>query len=145
MLTKLIAATVAGAITFLILGFVIFGLILGPNVMLPNITPDAAKIMNLEPVWVWLILGYLVLAFLLAFVFQRWAGIRTFSGGVKGGAIILFLLDLYFQMMFLAFMKMHTSYLPVIVDVIGTAVIGAISGGVVGMVLGMMSKEDQSA
>jgi len=136
----MLAATVAGGITFFILGFIIFGLLLGPNLMQQYISPDAAKLMNETPVWAPLIIGNLVLAFLLAYIFDRWATISTFAGGLVGGAIVLFLIDVYFQMMFLAFMKMHTSYTPVIADIIGTTVLGAISGGVIGLVLGMMNK-----
>ncbi len=143
--TKLLAAAIAGGITFFFLGFIIFGLLLGPNVMLQYITPDAAKLMNETPVWAPLILGNFVLAFLLAYIFEYWAEIRAFAGGLIGGAVVLFLLDLYFQMMFLAFMKMHTSYVPVIADVIGTTIIGAISGGVIAAVLGAMSKKGSSA
>ena len=140
MLTRVIVATIAGGVAFFFLGFIIFGVLLGPNLMQQYITPDAARLMNETPVWAPLILGNLVLAFLLAYIFEYWAGIRTFAGGVIGGAVILFLLDLYFQMMFLAFMKMHTSYVPVIADIIGTTIAGALAGGVVGAVLGMMNK-----
>jgi hypothetical protein len=140
MLTRILAATVAGGIAFFILGFLIFGLLLGPNMMQQYISPDAAKLMNETPVWAPLIIGNLVLALLLAYIFERWATISTFVGGLIGGAIIVFLLDTYFQMMFLAFMKMHTSYIPVIGDIIGSTVMGALAGGVIGAVLGMMKK-----
>ena len=140
MLIRMLAAAIAGAIAFLVLGTIIFGMLLGPNLMQQYISPDAAKLMNEIPVWVPLIVGNLVLAFLLAYIFDRWATIHTFVGGMKGGALILLLLDVYFQMMFLAFMKMHTSYIPVIADIIGTTVMGALAGGVIGLVLGMMNK-----
>lgn len=145
MLIKLLAATIAGAITFFFLGFVIFGLLLGPNVMLPNLNPDAAKIMNETPVWAPLILGNVVLALLLAYIFDTWAGIRTFAGGAKAGAILLLLMELYSQFMFIAFMRIHVSYTPVIVDIIGMTVMGAIAGGVIGAVLGIMNKGSATA
>ena len=63
---------------------------------------------------------------------------------MKGGAIILFLTSLYFQLMFLAFMKMSNSYSPVIADILGSTVLGAIGGGVIGQVLGMMRKGDSA-
>ena len=66
MLTKLLAAAVAGGIVFFILGFVIYGLILDPMVMKPNMNPDAAKLINEVPNWIPLVLGNLVLAFLVA-------------------------------------------------------------------------------
>jgi hypothetical protein len=140
MLTRILAATVAGGITFFILGFIIFGLLLGPSIMQPAMNPDAAKLMYDPPVWAPLIVGNLVLALLLAYIFDKWATISTFVGGLIGGAIIVFLMDVYIQMMFLAFMKMHTSYTPVIADIIGSTVMGALAGGVIGVVLGLMKK-----
>ena len=142
MLTRILAATIAGGVAFFLLGFLIFGLFLGPTVLLPNVNPDAAKVLNETPVWAPLVLSNLALALLLAYIFEALAGIRTFVAGLKAGAIILFLMDLYIQLSFLAFMKMHNSYTPVIADIIGTTVMGAIAGGVVGAVLGMMKKDN---
>ena len=141
MLARVLAATVAGGITFFILGFVIFGLILDPMVMRPNTNPDAMKLMKDPPDLPFLILGNLVAAFLLAYIFDKWATIRTFVGGLIGGAVIWFIIALYFQLMFAAFMRMSTSYVPAVADVIGTTIVGAITGGVVGLVLGMMNKD----
>ena len=141
MLARVLAATVAGGITFFILGFVIFALVLDPMVMRPNTNPDAMKLMKEPPDWPFLILGNLVAAFLLAYIFDKWATIRTFVGGLIGGATIWFIIALYFQLMFAAFMRMSTSYAPAVADVIGTTILGAITGGVVGLVLGMMNKD----
>ena len=144
MLARVLAATVAGGVTFFVLGFVIYGLILDPMVMRPNTTPEAMKLMKDPPMWAALVLGNFVAAFILAYVFDKWASIRTFAGGLTGGAILWFLIALYFQLMFAAFMNVATSYVPAVVDVIGSTILGAISGGVVGMVLGKMNKGSAS-
>ncbi len=140
MVTRLLAATFAGGITFFVLGFVIYGLILENAVMKPNMNTYAG-LMNEVPVWVPLVLANLVSALLLAYIFEQWASIRTFVGGMKGGAIVMFLISLSFQLMFLAFMNLHKNYIPPIADVLGSIVMGAIGGGVIGAVLGMMNKE----
>lgn len=140
MVTRLLAATFAGGITFFVLGFVIYGLILENAVMKPNMNTYAG-LMNETPVWVPLVLANLVSALLLAYIFERWASISTFVGGMKGGAIVMFLISLSFQLMFLAFMNLHKNYIPPIADVLGSIVMGAIGGGVIGAVLGMMNKE----
>ncbi|MBP7415815.1 MAG: hypothetical protein WBC19_14105 [Pyrinomonadaceae bacterium] len=140
MVTRLLAAAVAGGVTFFVLGFVIYGLILENAVMKPNMNTYAG-LMNEVPVWVPLVLANLVSALLLAYIFEQWAGIRTFVGGMKGGAIVMFLISLSFQLMFLAFMNLHKNYIPPIADVLGSIVMGAIGGGVIGAVLGMMNKE----
>jgi hypothetical protein len=139
MLTRLLAATIAGGITFFLLGFIIYGVILDPTVMKPNMNTYAG-LMNETPVWVPLVLANMVSALLLAFIFDKWAGIRTFMSGMQGGAIVWFLTSLGFQLMFLAFMNLSKNYIPPIADVLGSTVLGAIGGGVIGQVLGMMNK-----
>jgi hypothetical protein len=83
----------------------------------------------------------LVSALLLAYIFEKWAGIKTFVGGLKGGAIVFFLMSLSFQLMFMAFWNLTKNYIPFVADVVGSTVLGAIGGGVIGQVLGMMGKE----
>ena len=144
MLTRVLAATVAGGIAFFVLGFVLYGLILDPMVMKPNMNPDAVKLMNDPPVWIPLVLANFVSAFLLAYIFDKWAGIKTFRGGLQAGAVVWFLISLSFQLMFLAFMKMSNNYTPAIADVVGSIVMGAIGGGVIGQVLGLMNKGSAS-
>jgi hypothetical protein len=144
MLTRVLAATVAGGITFFVLGFLLYGLVLDPMVMKPNMNPDAVKLMNDPPIWIPLVLANFVSAFLLAYIFDKWAGIKTFRGGLQGGAVVWFLIALSFQLMFLAFMKMSNNYTPAIADVVGSFAMGAIGGGVIGQVLGMMNKSAAS-
>lgn len=141
MLTRILAATVAGGVTFFILGFLIYGLLLDQMVMKPNMNTFPG-LMNETPVWAPLILANMISALLLAYIFEQWAGIRTFVGGMKGGAIVWFLISLGFQLMFLAFMNLSKNYIPPVADVLGSVVMGAIGGGVIGQVLGMMNKGD---
>ena len=140
MLTRVLAATVAGGIAFFVLGFVIYGLILDPMMMKPNMK-EYAGLVNDPPVWVPLVLGNLVNAFFLAFIFDKWASIRTFVGGLKGGAIVMFLVALTMQLMFAAFMNLSKNYMPAVADIVGSTIMGAIGGGVIAQVLGMMNKE----
>ena len=143
MIARVLAATVAGGITYFILGFVIWGLFL-EDAMRPhmNVYPG---LMNEVPIWAPLILANLVTAFLFAYILDNWAQVRTFGGGAKAGAIIAFLQTLSFQLMFLAFMNIHKNYIPPIVDVVVATIMGAITGGVIGLVLGMMNKEEARA
>lgn len=140
MLTRLLAATVAGGIAFFVLGFVIYGLILDPMVMKPNMN-EFPGLMKEMPSWIPLVLANMVSAFFVAYIFDRWASIRTFVGGMKAGAIIMFLIALSFQLMFIAFWNLTKNYIPNVADVIGSTVLGAIGGGVIGQVLGMMNKD----
>lgn len=143
MVTRLLASAVAGGVTFFILGFLIFGLALENSVMRPNMNTYPG-LMNEMPVWAPLVIANIVQGLLLAYIFDQWAGIKTFVGGARGGAIVWFLISLSFQLMFLAFMNLHKNYIPAVADVIASTVMGAIGGGVVGAVLGMMNKESSA-
>lgn len=143
MVARLLAATVAGGVTFFVLGFVIYGLILDPMVMKPNMNTYAG-LTNETPLWIPLVLANLVNAFLLTYIFDKWAGIRTYVGGAQGGAIVMFLIALAFQLFFAAFMNLSKNYIPAVADIVGSTVLGAIGGGVIGQVLGMMNKGSAS-
>ncbi|MFM9903490.1 MAG: hypothetical protein ACKVQJ_02835 [Pyrinomonadaceae bacterium] len=143
MLARVLAATVAGGIAFFVLGFVIYGLLLDPMVMKPNMIVYPG-LMKETPVWIPLVLANFVSAFLLAYIFDKWASISTFIGGVKGGAVVWFLIALSYQLMFMAFMNMSKNYTPVIADILGALLMGALGGGVIGAVLGLMNKDSAS-
>jgi len=140
MLARIGAATIAGGIAFFITGFVVYGLILDPMVIKPNMNvyPGLVKEM---PDFIPLVLSNLVSALLLAYIFDKWAGIRTFVGGLKGGAVVYFLMSVGFQLMLISFMNLSKNYIPLVADLVGSTVMGAIGGGVIGQVLGMMNKK----
>ena len=144
MVARIAAATIAGGVVFFILGFLIYGLVLDPLVMKPNMNefPGLTKEM---PLWVPLVLANMVSALLLAYIFDVWAGVRTFAGGLKAGAIVYFLMSLSFQLLFIAFWNLTKNYVPNAADVVASTVMGAIGGGVVGLVLGMMNKNAPAA
>lgn len=140
MLVRVLAATVAGGIAFFVLGFLIYGLLLDPY-MKANMIQYPGLMKEPMPDWAPLVASNLVNALLFAFVFDYWAGIRSFVGGLKGGAILMFLTAVTLDLQFMAFMNMWKGGpLPVIVDIIGATVLGALAGGVIGAVLGLMNK-----
>jgi hypothetical protein len=141
MVVRLLASTVVGGIVFFILGFLIYGLFLEERVMKPNMAVFPG-LMKEAPNFIPLFLANVVSALLLAYIFEQWAGIRTFIGGLKGGAIVYFLIALSFQLLFLSFWNLHLNYIPFVVDIIASTVMGAIGGGVIGQVLGMMTQGD---
>jgi len=139
MLIRVLAAALAGAIVFFGLGFVIYGILLDP--ILKNYVIQYPGLMK-EPMpdLILLFAWNFVMAFLLAFVFDKWAGIRSFAEGLKGGAIMLFLITLMNNLSFLAFMNIMKGYTGAIIDIAAATVLGAIAGGVIGLVLGAMNK-----
>lgn len=139
MLVRVVAAALAGAIVFFGLGYVIFGILLDP--VLKNYMVQYPGLMK-EPMpdLIFLFAWNFVMAFLFAFVFDYWAGIRSFMAGLKGGAILMFLIALMTDLSFLAFMNIMKGYTGVIIDVAAETVLGAIAGGVIALVLGLMNK-----
>lgn len=140
MLVRVLAATVAGGIAMFGLGFVIYGLLLDPYLK-ANMVQYAGLIKEPIPDMVLLVAANMVNALLFAFVFDKWASIRTFVGGLKGGAIIGFLMAATMDLNFYAFMNLWKGPIPVIVDVLAATVLTALAGGVIGAVLGLMNKE----
>jgi hypothetical protein len=138
--TRVLVAAVAGGAAMFLFGFVIHGLILDPWLMKPNMI-EYRGLTKDPPEWISLVLGNLVYAFLLAYIFDKWASIRTLAGGASAGATLMFLITLTMQLLFFAFMNLTKNLTPAIADVIGSIVLGALAGAVIGWTLGFMNKE----
>jgi hypothetical protein len=140
MWVRILAATVVGGIVMFLLGWLIYGVLLFS--FLKSHSIEYAGLMK-EPMpdMVPLALGNLVWGFLFAFIIDYWARIRTFASGLKAGAIIMFPLSLGLDLQFMGMMNMYRDASPIIVDVIAATVLGAITGGVIGLVLGLMDKQ----
>lgn len=139
---RILVATLAGAIVFFFGGWLIFGLLLA-NYMKANTVQYAGLMKEPMPDMIPLALANLALAWLFAFVFDYWAGIRTFVSGLKGGALITLPVVLWIDLQFLAFMNLYTGIAPLVIDVIAATVLGAIAGGVIGLVLGKLSDKPE--
>jgi len=133
-------AAVAGAIVMFLLGFLFFGVLLSGYFSASTI--KYAGLVKDPPEFICLFLFNLVWLWLVAFVADYWAGARTFAGGAKVGAIILFCIALGLMLQNCAFMNMYTSVVPMIVYVLVVTVMGTIAGGVTGIVLGFFSKKE---
>ena len=141
--TRVLVATVAGGAALFLFGFVMYDLIL--STYMKDQMVQYPGLMNEAPNFVTLIIANIVWALLVALIFDRWATISTFVGGAIGGAMIAFLMGLYFDLMNVSFMNLFRGFTPVIVDVISFTIIGALAGGIVGAVLGMMGNPRSAA
>lgn len=140
---RVIAAALAGGVVFFVLGFLIYGLALADYMRTSMV--QYPGLMKDPPNFIALGLSNLLWGLLLAIIFDYWANIRTFAGGAIAGAIIMFVSSSAIDMQFKAFMVLIIGYMPVIVDVIAVTVMGAVAGGVVGLVLGAMNKQTAEA
>src|SRR3982750_3703069 len=102
---RVLAATIAGAVTLFLLGYLIYGVLLEPYFK-SHMIQHPGLMKEPMPDMVPLVLANLVVAALFAFVFDYWATISTFVGGLIGGAVLMFLISLYVDLSYLAFMNL---------------------------------------
>ena len=136
---RVLAATVAGGIVMCLVGWLLFGIIF-MSYFQAN-TYQYAGLEKNPPDWIPLILFNLAFAWLIAFVFDFWATIKTFVGGIKGGVLIMTPIGIALVLQQVAFINVYKSYLAMLLNIIIVVVIGAVAGGVIGLVLGMMHKK----
>lgn len=135
---NLLLSTLAGGVVDFLLSFLFYAVLFDGFF---EAQKGTASNVDKEPMlFGGLILASLVFAFLLAFIFERWANISTFMGGLKGGAIVSFLVCSTFNLIFYSTANLST-LTGTIVDTIIFTVVGALVGGVVATVLGMGKKE----
>ncbi|HEV7643276.1 MAG TPA: hypothetical protein VGO50_04970 [Pyrinomonadaceae bacterium] len=137
-----ILAAVAGGLVMFLLGFLFFGILLAN--FFAEYTVKYQGLMKDPPEISLIFLFNLVWAWLIAFVME-WSGISTITGGVKAGAAIMFALILGVNLQYYAFMNLHTSIVPLVVDVLVVTVMGAVAGAVIALVLGFFNKPKEAA
>jgi len=130
---KILFGGIAGGVSFFLLGWLIYGILLMEYSM-ANYNQCAARPME-GMVWWAMILSNLAFGFLLAIVFN-WTNTHGIIAGAKVGGILglmmAFSMDLSVYSMSTTFL--HVS--AVFVDIIVYAVMSAIVGAVVGLVMG---------
>ncbi|MBI1225659.1 MAG: DUF1761 family protein [Bacteroidetes bacterium] len=133
---KLLVGALLGGVAYFFIGWVLYGIIF-KSTMESMMAASAASVTrsNADMDFVALIIGNLVAGFLLAYIFERWAGIRTFKGGLIGGATVGFLIALSYDSVMLATTTLLT-WGGVILDSVIYAVMGGLVGGVIGWWLG---------
>lgn len=135
---RVLVAAIVGAIVMFTLGFLIFGVALA-SFLKANMIQYPGLMKEPMPDMVPLILSNFAFAWLYAFIFDQWAGIKTFVGGALAGITIAIPLALAIDLQYLAFMNIYKSLTIILVDVIAIAVMNGITGGVMGLIIGKMS------
>lgn len=135
---KFIIGTLAGGITYFLLGFIVYAILL--EGFFAAHAGSATGVPKTTEMQYWpLFIGNLGHAALLSYVFLKWADIKTFNAGLMGGMAIGFFMTLGFDMV--SFDTTNIMDMTgAIADVFVFTVISAIVGGVVGAVLGMGNK-----
>ena len=128
-LKNVLIGTVAGAVVMLGLGYLIYDLLLSDMMTHDASLPKADILM--------IFIGNLFGAGLVTYIFDKWAGIKTFATGATAGLVIGLLMALYMNFIMIG----TTSLLDLqtaLVNAVASGVMFAITGGVIGLVLGKL-------
>jgi len=131
---KLLMGTVVGGITYFILGWVIYGMLMMS--MLAEYSNPACMRAETDMVWWAMIAGNLSFAALLTFVFQKTGNVNSFGAGAQFGGALALLFSVSVDLMMYATSTMMTSPMGIVLDVAAATVMGAIAGGVIAAVTG---------
>jgi hypothetical protein len=133
---KLLMGGITGGVVFFLLGWVIYGILLMS--FMASHTGAAGNVARAEPDFMYLIIGNLAMGFLLAYIFLK-ANVNSLAGGFITAAIIGLLMAVGYDCMAYATSTV-ISKTGMAADVVAATVMSAITGGVVGLVLGMGKK-----
>jgi uncharacterized membrane protein len=135
---KFLIGGIVGGVVYFLLGWLFYGQILAQYFQgHPGTATGVDRAMD-QFIWWALILGNLLSGFLLAYVFSK-SGVSSLSSGLITGGILGFLMSSSFDLIGYATTNI-TSKHAMLADVATFTVISAITGAVVGAVMGMGNK-----
>lgn len=132
---RFVLAVVITAVVTFFLGWLVFGILLA-NFYTSQMSAAAKPLLKNPPEFWAIILGNLVLAFLLALIFDHYANIRSATQGAIAGAVISFLMVLGFDLFLYGQMSMFNNLQIVLIDPIINGIFGLIPGALIACILG---------
>ncbi|MGE0772354.1 MAG: hypothetical protein AB7K37_11625 [Cyclobacteriaceae bacterium] len=130
-----VLATLVGFVVLFLLGWLIYGMLLMD--FYASNTGSATGVMRDEDSMVWwaLIAGNIAQAYLLVYIFGKWANITSFGGGFQAGAILGLILGIAINFSMYGTSNMM-NLTATLVDPVVSAVMMGITGGAIGVMLG---------
>ena len=132
---KRIMATLAGFVILFLLGWLLYGMLLMDFYQANSGTVSGVMREESEMIWWALIVGNLLQAYLLVYIFGKWANITSFGGGLKAGAILGLILGFAINLTMYGTTNMMNLTAALVDPFVGAAMMG-ITCGVIGYVLG---------
>jgi hypothetical protein len=133
MKNKTIIAGLAGGVVFFLLGWLIYGMLLG-EFMASNYNSCANRA-EADMIWWSLILSNFLWGFVLA-VILSWANTRGFMSGMQRGLLIGILIASAYDFSMHSMLTVFLTTNALILDIVMTGVMCGIVGGIVGMIIG---------
>lgn len=132
---KIIWGGLAGGVTFFLLGWILYGMLLR-DFMEAQTTAGVFKVV---PDFPFLIIGNIIMGFLFAIVVGSWANANSMGDGAKKGFLLSLLIAGGYDFMMYGTANIMTMQ-GMLGDIGVTVIIGTIVGGVVGAVMGSSQK-----
>ncbi len=134
-IARVTIATVVGTLLLAVFEAITYAVIIPDLVDANRISYDG--LYREQPALVPFLLFNLLWASLLACLFEYWANIRTFARGAAAGAVILGVIFTGINLGFIAFFNMLENVFVIVpVKVAFMAITGAVTGGVIAVILG---------
>ena len=131
---RILLSTIVGAVVSFALGGIFYGVLL-MNFMKANTTHYEGLEKPMNDQMLWIALSTIVWAWLVAYIYDRWAHVTTFMDGAKASMIISGAISLSMDLFYYGAMNLMTGTWYC-VDVVLGIVMGGITGGVIAMVQG---------
>ncbi|MBX2961559.1 MAG: DUF1761 family protein [Cyclobacteriaceae bacterium] len=132
---KRMLATLVGFVVLFVLGWIFYGMLLMDFYMANSGSASGVHRADDDMVWWALIVGNIMQAYLLVYIFGKWANISTFSGGVMAGGTIGFIYGLAYSLIMYSTSNLY-NLTATLVDPFVAGIMMGITGGVIGWMLG---------
>ena len=130
-----ILATLVGFVVLFFLGYLFYGMLLMDFYESNSGTATGTMRDEADLIWWALILGNLLQAYFLVYIFGNWANITTFGGGAKAGFILGLIMGFAMNLTMYATSNMM-NLTAALVDPFVAAIMMSMTGGVIGVMLG---------
>jgi len=137
--SKTLVAALLGGLTAFLAGWLLYGVLLkgtmeGMMGTATGVMKTDEEIMSMNSILT-ILLGNLVFGYLLTHIFSKWANVTSAAAGASAGALLMGLYALGYDLIMYGTSNMMQLQ-GVFVDAIIAAVLGALSGAVIGWWLG---------
>lgn len=136
--SKVLIGSLAGSLTFFLLGWLFYGIIL-MNFVSAHSNQCAARPMQ-DMIWWAIIASNLALGFLLTMIL-KWSGNKGILSGVGIAVVSGLLLSLSMDLGFYSMTTMYSNLAVIVVDILVYSLMFAIAGAVITWVMSLIKRE----